>query len=149
MADDVPEEVKKRRNNELLAVQNEISYESSRSFVGKTVEILVEGPSKRETKSMTPEEALYAESVPLEATVDTVGNIAPIPEGSSKITTVDELLATATSGAKKPGDLVQMTGRTVCDRIVVFDGARSLAGTFQQIRITDATPFTLCGELVK
>ena len=53
------------------------------------------------------------------------------------------------AGAKKPGDLVQMTGRTVCDRIVVFDGARSLAGTCQQIRITDATPFTLCGELVK
>lgn len=149
MADDVPEEVKKRRNNELLAVQNEISYESSRSFVGKTVEILVEGPSKREAKSMTPEEALYAESVPLEATVDTVGNIAPIPEGSSKLTTVDDLLATAPSGVKKTSDLVQMTGRTVCDRIVVFDGARSLAGTFQQIRITAATPFTLCGELVK
>ena len=60
-ADDVPEEVKKRRNNELLAVQNEISAELNRRFLGETVEILVEGPSKREARSVAREETLYAE----------------------------------------------------------------------------------------
>jgi tRNA-2-methylthio-N6-dimethylallyladenosine synthase len=44
--DDVPEEVKRRRNNELLAVQNQISLEDSQSWVGRRAEILVEGPSK-------------------------------------------------------------------------------------------------------
>ena len=45
-ADDVPEEVKRRRNNELLAVQNAISLEDNQPFLGREVEILVEGPSK-------------------------------------------------------------------------------------------------------
>src|SRR5262249_28720451 len=44
--DDIPEEVKRRRNNELLAVQNQISEEDHQQLVGRTVEVLVEGPSK-------------------------------------------------------------------------------------------------------
>ena len=44
--DDVPDEVKKRRNNELLAIQNEISEEDNLPLVGRRVEVLVEGPSK-------------------------------------------------------------------------------------------------------
>jgi tRNA-2-methylthio-N6-dimethylallyladenosine synthase len=47
MPDDVPEEVKKRRNNELLAIQNRISLEDNQRFIGRTVEVLVEGPSKK------------------------------------------------------------------------------------------------------
>lgn len=146
MVDDVPEDLKKRRNNELLAVQNEISLEGSRKFIGQTVEILVEGPSKRETKSMNAEEALYAEAAPLEATIDTTGNIAPIPEHSSQLTTVDEMIGSIKSDASN--NLAQMTGRTTCDRIVVFDGSRDLAGQFRKIKITDASPFTLSGELI-
>jgi tRNA-2-methylthio-N6-dimethylallyladenosine synthase len=45
-ADDVPEEVKRRRNNELLAIQDAISLDDQQPFLGRTVEILVEGPSK-------------------------------------------------------------------------------------------------------
>jgi tRNA-2-methylthio-N6-dimethylallyladenosine synthase len=44
--DDVPEDVKKRRNNELLAIQNEISSQGNERLLGRTVEVLVEGPSK-------------------------------------------------------------------------------------------------------
>ncbi len=51
LPDDVPEDVKKLRNNELLAIQNQISLESNRGFVGQTVEILVEGPSKSSAKA--------------------------------------------------------------------------------------------------
>jgi tRNA-2-methylthio-N6-dimethylallyladenosine synthase len=47
-ADDVPEEVKKRRNNDLLAAQAEVSRADHRRYIGQTVEVLVEGPSKRE-----------------------------------------------------------------------------------------------------
>ena len=44
--DDVPEEIKRRRNNELLAVQDAICLEDNLPLLGQTVEVLVEGPSK-------------------------------------------------------------------------------------------------------
>ena len=47
MPDDVPEEVKVRRLNEIIALQNELSAESNQRCVGKTYEVLVEGVSKR------------------------------------------------------------------------------------------------------
>ena len=49
-ADDVPEEVKKRRNNDLLAIQNRVSLADHRGRIGRTVEVLVEGPSKTASK---------------------------------------------------------------------------------------------------
>ena len=48
--DDVPEDVKKRRNNQLLAVQDAISEEDNQPLVGRHVEVLVEGPSKTAKK---------------------------------------------------------------------------------------------------
>jgi tRNA-2-methylthio-N6-dimethylallyladenosine synthase len=47
--DDVPEEVKKRRNNDLLAIQNQVSLQDHLRWVGKMVEVLVEGPSPGES----------------------------------------------------------------------------------------------------
>ena len=47
MIDDVPYEVKQARNNELLEVQNEISETENIKFIGKPVEVLVEGRSKK------------------------------------------------------------------------------------------------------
>ncbi len=99
MEDDVPEAIKTRRNNELLAVQDEISAEDNQRFIGQTVEILVEGPSKRAQKS------------------------------------------------KEDGPLCQMMGRTLCDRIVVYDGNRRQAGQFLPIEISDATATTLIGRV--
>lgn len=49
-ADDVPEEVKKRRNMELLSLTNEICQEDNLQFLGTRVEVLVEGPSKLSLK---------------------------------------------------------------------------------------------------
>ncbi len=99
-ADDVPEEVKRRRNNELLVIQNAISQEENDPLVGRTVEILVEGSSKAALKS----------------------------EGDAAT--------------------VQLTGRTICDRIVVFDGPAHLTGQLLPIRIAAANSFTLFGQMV-
>jgi tRNA-2-methylthio-N6-dimethylallyladenosine synthase len=46
-ADDIPEDVKKRRNNDLLAAQNAESLKIHRALIGRTFEVLVEGPSKK------------------------------------------------------------------------------------------------------
>lgn len=47
LEDNVPEEVKLRRLNEMIALQNELSRQQNAKDVGKTFEILVEGRSKR------------------------------------------------------------------------------------------------------
>ena len=47
LPDDIPEETKIRRLNELIALQNELSAESNKRDEGKEFEILVEGVSKR------------------------------------------------------------------------------------------------------
>lgn len=46
-ADDIPLEVKKRRLNEIIALQNRLSLEHNRRDIGKTFEVLVEGKSKK------------------------------------------------------------------------------------------------------
>lgn len=50
--DDVPDEVKGRRLNEIIALQNELSVESNRRDVGKEFTILVEGESKRSPEQL-------------------------------------------------------------------------------------------------
>lgn len=45
--DDVPEEVKKRRLNEVIRLQNQISLRHNLADVGKTFRVLIEGDSKR------------------------------------------------------------------------------------------------------
>lgn len=52
LADDVPEELKIKRLEEIIALQNKISKEQNKKCVGKTYEVLVEGVSKRSTDQM-------------------------------------------------------------------------------------------------
>ncbi|MDR2439101.1 MAG: tRNA (N6-isopentenyl adenosine(37)-C2)-methylthiotransferase MiaB [Planctomycetaceae bacterium] len=92
--DDVPESVKKIRNNVLLEIQDKISLEQNQQFIGKTVEILVEGISKQ----------------------------------------------------LETGE-VQLSGRTSCDRIVVFNAPDNrLISQFLKLKIYDAAPFTLFAQ---
>ena len=52
LPDDVPEEVKIRRLNEIIAVQNELAAASTRRSIGKTYGVLVEGYSKRSREQL-------------------------------------------------------------------------------------------------
>ncbi len=52
--DDVPEDVKRRRNTELLAVQQEVTAELNREMIGKVVEVMVEGESKLVSRQAAP-----------------------------------------------------------------------------------------------
>jgi tRNA-2-methylthio-N6-dimethylallyladenosine synthase len=47
MGDDVPEDVKGRRLEEIIELQRRISYENNKALIGTTERILLEGPSKR------------------------------------------------------------------------------------------------------
>ena len=50
--DDVPQEVKTRRLEELIALQNRLSLESNRRDIGREFEVLVEGPSKKDAAQL-------------------------------------------------------------------------------------------------
>ncbi len=80
-------------------MQAAISLEDNRQFVGKTVEVLVEGQSKKTTRR----------------------------DGWD--------------------DIAQLTGRTNCDRIVVFGGPDRLVGQFVKVVIEDCSAVTLFGEV--
>jgi len=76
--DDVPEEVKKRRNNDLLAIQNALSLADHRARVGQTVEVLVEGPSKTSLKH-------DAETGPKQLTGRTMTDHIVVLEGNERL----------------------------------------------------------------
>ncbi len=52
LPDDVPEDVKVRRLNELIALQGELSAESNRRCEGRVYEVLAEGASKRSKEQL-------------------------------------------------------------------------------------------------
>jgi tRNA-2-methylthio-N6-dimethylallyladenosine synthase len=52
LPDDVPEEVKLRRLNEMIELQTQLSAEANRRDVGKTFDVLVEGFSKRSREQL-------------------------------------------------------------------------------------------------
>lgn len=106
--DDVPEDVKRKRNHDLLAVQTAISLEDNQTLIGQAVEVLVEGPSKSAAKRG-------------EGAGETLG----MEHGP-----------------------MQMTGRTPCDRIVVFDGNLRQAGQVLPVVIEETSPVTLFGRVV-
>ena len=52
LEDNVPEEVKVTRLNEIIELQNKLSAESNKRCIGKTYEVLVEGVSKRSREQL-------------------------------------------------------------------------------------------------
>lgn len=141
--DDVPESVKRRRNNELLALQQDISDEVGREYVGRTLEVFVQGVSKKQLRR--------AESA--RRTGGGVGlTIGGRPvdgeeEAGACASARSHVLAEAEGGAG-----VQLTGRTDGDLIVFFDcpagtAPDELIGTIRRVAIRESKPLCLFGEM--
>jgi tRNA-2-methylthio-N6-dimethylallyladenosine synthase len=90
MPDQVPLKIREERNHRLLETVNAIGKRKYNAFIGRQVQILVEGPSR-----------------------------------------------------KNPA---RMTGRTRCNKIVVFDGSERHRGQLLDVKITRAGSFTLYGD---
>ena len=80
LPDDVPEEVKVRRLEELIALQNELSAESNRRCIGHTYEVLIEGTSKRSR------EQLFGRTEQNKVVVFDRGTLRPGQYGTVRIT---------------------------------------------------------------
>jgi tRNA-2-methylthio-N6-dimethylallyladenosine synthase len=113
-ADDVPEETKRRRNQELLAAQSKICAANNRAMIGKTVQVMVEGESKLVTKPAYPSSGIGVE----------LGWEKRRASSESSTTT-------------------QLVGRTRGDQVVVFDGEKRLKGQLLDVEIVDAKNLTL------
>jgi tRNA-2-methylthio-N6-dimethylallyladenosine synthase len=137
MPDDVPEDVKRRRNNELLGIQTAISEQIGRAQVGREFEVMVEGFSRRELKK----------SGLTKGQLKSAGAVAITIGGRS--------LARHELGASAPAAedaTVQFSARNDGDLIVLFDAPASraddLVGTITKVRIVRAEKMSLHGELI-
>ena len=90
MPDQVPQAIREERNHRLLDLVNEIAARKYDDFIGRQVEILVEGPSKK--------------------------------------------------------NAARYTGRTRCNRIVLFDGSARHQGQLMDVKIERTGSFTLYGD---
>ena len=90
MPDQVPQAIREERNHRLLELVNDIAARKYDGFIGRQVEILVEGPSKK--------------------------------------------------------NAARYTGRTRCNRIVLFDGSARHQGQLMDVKIERTGSFTLYGN---
>ncbi len=111
--DDVPDEVKRRRNNELLAVQTEASREVHEEQTGRTLDVFVEGISNKAKKGHGPLDDGSGETrtqltgrtegdliVIFDGDPTLIGQIAPVRIRSAKpLTLFGELAATPAAEA--------------------------------------------------
>ena len=125
-ADDVPDEVKRWRNNALLAVQSETSARVHAGWVGREVDVLFDGFR-----------APAAASGPSQARGRVDLRVEGRPAGAVDV---------------EPRGHWQAVGRTRGDLIVAADmpsehAAAALVGTQRRVRIVAARPLLLTGSL--
>ena len=146
--DDVPEMVKRKRNNDLLAVQAVISDGISREQIGRTFEVYVEGLSKKSLKAggMSKSQIRKAGQVAL-----TVGGRDVGPAETAGLAGTAGLAETDGLAGTHAGATVQLSGRTEGDLIVFMDtpsaSATDLIGSIVSVRITSADRLSLQGKL--
>ena len=148
--DDIPDVVKRERNNALLSVQAEVSEAVHARWVGRTVDVLVEQVSKRDqgrlqtsgtdTSGSPGGVELTAHGRQLKSTESPA-----LPEGSAQEP------AQGSSGAFS-GPPVQLSGRTSGDLITFFNSPlgidpRDLVGTIQTVHVHESGVLSLSGML--
>jgi tRNA-2-methylthio-N6-dimethylallyladenosine synthase len=136
-ADDVPVEVKKQRNNTLLAVQSDVSTSVHKAWVGREVDVMVEGLSAaaRADSSNSDESRV---SVPSARTVSAPTATKVELRVTSRGAPAETLTAPRENASHALGSRErQMVSRTQGDLIAFFDCPEDMA------------PETLRGRIVR
>ncbi len=126
--DDIPDDVKRARNNELLEVQQRISDDLSQQQIGRTLSVFVQGVSAQERKRRKKRA-----NEPLALTIN--GDLPDIREVEDPV-----------------GQPVQMCARTDGDLIVLFDAPKTsapddLIGRIVNVRIRSASALSMFGDV--
>ena len=129
--DDVPEAVKKLRNNELLALQAEIGAAVHANWIGREVDVLVERKTNRR-----PADAHQRSSA------------------DARVSLGVGLTAHRGSEADARTEPVQVSGRTKGDLITVFDvadadSADAMIGRIARVKVDGSGPLLLRGRLLE
>lgn len=149
MADDVPDETKRRRNNEMLAAQADISEQVMREHVGRTFDVLVQGVSEHQRKRDERTDAGASRAAAIGRSGAAAGSGGPAV--ALTVSAKSGRHAVSTSDPNTP-QTTQMTGRTDGDLIVHFDAPEgvspaSLIGRLLTVRIDAATSVSLSGSI--
>lgn len=109
--DDVPEDVKRRRNMELLTLQEDIASSANQMLIGLTVEVLVEGFSKAALKAQEAEQT-RGEEIGWRRSDQLVGRtrtdqIVVFPGGPESIGSFATIRITAATALTLHGTLVE------------------------------------------
>ncbi len=150
LPDDVPESVKRRRCNELLALQQTISDDVGQSYVGNTVDVFVQGLSATETKRAKRAEAKKMSNGGVALTI---GGQDVSEEAHDSCGTDCGCATTTVASDSGASSAIQLTSRTDGDLIVVFDcpsdtAPDAMIGRIVTTRITSAKGITLQGEML-
>jgi tRNA-2-methylthio-N6-dimethylallyladenosine synthase len=132
LADDVPAAEKRRRLNELLAIQEGIGRALNDAWLGRTTEVLVE--EVRRPRSHEHDGAGRGDA----------GREAIATEGRGELMAA-EVRGEGTSAAPRRARLV---GRNREHKLVHFDGPSELVGRLVDVAVERAGPYALSGRLV-
>jgi tRNA-2-methylthio-N6-dimethylallyladenosine synthase len=158
--DDVPDSVKRTRNNALLALQNTIAHEVSQEAVGGVYDCMVEGLSRATLKKAGKTGAQLRAAGQVAITVGGrtlsrgVSALADENDAGSACQSVrsDALAPDEDVPAPLLGP-VQLAARTDTDLIVFLDvpaeRAEAMVGTIVRAKIVGASNLALRGELVE
>ena len=120
LADDVPAEDKRRRLNQLLALQEPIGLERNQAWLGRDVEVLVD--------TIVPPRSHEHEDADEPIAIDAR------PRGMN--------------GAGEGSAVVHLSGRTRQNKLVHLTGPAGWLGQLVDVRIEHAGPYALRGRVV-
>jgi tRNA-2-methylthio-N6-dimethylallyladenosine synthase len=122
LEDDVPAQVKRRRLNELLALQEGIGHERNRAWLDREVEVLVDTLTRPR------------------------GHVHDAPDRVNDAAAPGE--PAAVNGGRSGDDRVALSGRTRHNKLVHLDGSPELVGRLVTVRVEHAGPYALRGTPV-
>lgn len=153
LPDDVPEATKRLRNNTLLAVQSEVSQQVHAAWVGREVDVLIEGFGRGERGAADRESAARETRGSVELRVSG----APVASAHHVEEACDPL-ATRQLVGRTGGDLIVFVEARPLARTARFGPPEMAAppvstesawsGSIVRVRVTGSAPLYLKGELV-
>jgi tRNA-2-methylthio-N6-dimethylallyladenosine synthase len=151
--DDVPEPVKRTRNTTLLALQNDVSDQVAREYVGQTLRVFVEGPSKKHQSRARQQHAHHDHSHNHAGTVSLTvsARAAQTEDAACQSACSTSSLAPAGDAAPIEPATIQYCARSDTDMIVFFEapppqtGAPDLTHTFAEVHIDRVRALSLFG----
>jgi tRNA-2-methylthio-N6-dimethylallyladenosine synthase len=102
LPDDVRDEVKRRRNNELLALQGDISASVHAGYVGRVVDVFVEGVSRKAARTGSGRVELGWQRPPAQMSGRTGGDLItvfPLPESRRPQDLVGRIVSVKVTGS--------------------------------------------------